>query len=262
MKTRLLLSAIACSTLFAVSCKKEKTSNNDNNSEQMGPQPGKLVHYPFNGNVRDTSGNNLNATFLNNISFTTDRFGRPNEAALFAAGASYSSIAVPTVGSRLSGFPFAVSIWFKTVDPNSSQPILKADGGESFTNSGFWLQLGKAGPGKMTFGFGDNSSLNETAVNTITTPAVFSANTWYHIVVNVRGANDMDFYINGVKNNSCSYAGTATNMVFSTIGNELIGTFGFHPGFNYILNSTLDDYRVYNKILSPQEINALYSFRP
>jgi Concanavalin A-like lectin/glucanases superfamily len=262
MKTTLILSAFLCSSLFVVSCKKEKDKTTGNNPEQMGPQPGKIVHYSFNGNVRDTSGNNLNATYLNNISFEADRFGRPNEAAVFGSGASYSSIAVPAVSSRLSGFPFAVSIWFKTMDPNSSQPILKADGGESNTTSGFWLQMGKVGPGKITFGFGDNTSINETAVNTITTPAIFSANTWYHIVVNVRGANDMDFYINGVKNNSCSYAGTATSMVFCTAGNQLVGAFGFHPGFNSALNGMLDDYRVYNKILSPQEINALYSFRP
>lgn len=262
MKTTLFLSAILCSSLFVVSCKKEKDNNTDNNPEQMGPQPGKLVHYPFNGNVRDTSGNSLNALNVYNIIFEADRFGRPNEAAVFGSGPNNSTIAVPSVSAKLSGLPFSISIWFKTADPNSSQALIKADGGEYNNTSGFWLQLGKVGPGKMTFGFGDNSSLNETAINTITTPALFSANNWYHIVVNVRGANDMDFYINGEKNTSCSYAGTATSMVFCTQANQLIGSFGFHPGFTTFLNGSIDDYRVYNKTLSPQEINALYSFRP
>ncbi len=262
MKTTLFLSAFLCSTLFVVSCKKEKDNNTDNNPEQMGPQPGKLVHYPFNGNVRDTSGNSLNATYLGNISYEADRFGRTNEAIVLGSGNTYSSVAVPSVSSKLAGFPFSISIWFKTVNPASNQTLLKADGGESNTNSGYWLQIGAAGPGQMSFHFGDNSSLNSSSVNTITTPAIFSGNTWYHIVVNVRGGNDMDFYINGVKNNSCSYSGSATSMIFCTAGNQQKGSFGTHPGYPSVFSGTLDDYRVYNRTLNQQEINALYSFRP
>jgi hypothetical protein len=89
--------------------------------------------------------------------------------------------------------------------------------------------------------------------NSITTPAVFSTNNWYHVVVNVRGANDMDFYINGVKNTSCTYDGYGTTMVYTTAPS--MGVIGVFPGAGSAFDGVMDDYRIYKRSFPRRSIS-------
>jgi Concanavalin A-like lectin/glucanases superfamily len=265
MKLNLVTSAVLCSTLIFFSCKKDTTTppipNTD--TELLAAQPDKVAHYNFNGNLRDSSGNNLNPVYVSNITYTPDRFGRSGQAAMFNGPSNISFIAIPSPAAKISGFPFSISMWFKTTDVSRSQTLVKADGGEYNIYSGYWLQIGAAGSGTLSFNIGNNNGENNsTGRNTITTPAILTANTWYHVVVNARGANDMDFYINGTKNNNCIYDGSANTMVFGTQGNQQNGALGFYLYGNSVFEGAMDDYRIYKKVLSPSEILTLYNFHP
>jgi hypothetical protein len=79
-------------------------------------------------------------------------------------------------------------------------------------------------------------------------------------VVNVRGANDYDFYINGTKLTNCTYGGSATAMVFYP--EPVRGIIGNEDGLTVHYGGLLDDYRIYTKVLSPEEVAALYNFQP
>lgn len=259
MKKIFLLSILFSGLLY--SCKKNKTTDPGNTDpELLKPQTNKIIHYSFNGSLIDGSGNSLNGTDSFNITYTADRFGRSNQAAVFGGAANPSWILTPSLGSRITGFPMAVSFWFKASNVIGHQMLIKADGFERTAVSGFRVTFG-ARPGQMGVTFGDKTIGGSTGTNYVVTPQnVISNNTWYHIVVNIRGANDFDFYINGVKNNSCTYGGAATAMVFYP--EPVRGIIGGEDGLPYYFGGALDDYRIYTKALTQEEVSALYNFHP
>jgi Concanavalin A-like lectin/glucanases superfamily len=263
MKTRFLTLSLFVIVL-AASCKKETrtepTPTPNNDPELMAPETNKVAHYSFNGNLNDGSGNNLNASNSNNtLSYANDRFGRVNQAAVFGASGP-TWVSTPSLSSKVPGFPFSISLWFKADGVSSSQTLVRSDGGESSSYSGYWLQLAVAGAGTMSLSFGDNTGASSNSRNTITTSAAITPNAWHHVVINVRGANDMDFYINGAKNNEATYSGSASTMVYNTINTG--GVIGLYPGASSSFAGLMDDYRIYTKALSPTEISTLYNFQP
>jgi hypothetical protein len=254
MKKMTMLTCCAAALLF--SCKKSSTGTA--NDELLGPQANKVLHYSFNGNLSDGSGNGLGASDSFNISYAADRFGRANQAAVFGGASNPSVILTPSLGSKISGLPMAVSLWFKAVSVNTAQVLVKSDGFEKPNASGFRIALGYR-PGQIGFTFGDKTSSSGT--NYVVTPQnVVSADTWTHMVVNVRAANDFDFYINGVKNTNCTIGGTATSMVFYPA--PVRGIIGNDELYNIYYQGALDDYRVFTKVLSQEEVSALYNFHP
>lgn len=257
---RIIFRSILSIILFT-SCKKDKTPQPVNNDpELLGTQTNKVFHYSFNGSLKDGSGNNLNAADSMNITYTADRFGRSNQAAVFGGATNPSWILTPSLGSKITSFPMAVSFWFKPVSVIGHQIIFKGDGFERSAISGFRINFG-ARPGQMGFTIGDKTTGGSTGTNYVVTPQnVITANTWHHVVVNARGANDYDFYINGVKLTNCTYGGFATSMVFYP--EPVRGIMGNEDGSSYFFEGALDDYRIYTKVLSQEEVSTLYNFHP
>lgn len=257
---RIIFLGILSISLFS-SCKKDKTPTPVNTDpELLGIQTNKVFHYNFNGSLKDGSGNNLNAADSMNITYTADRFGRSNQAAVFGGATNPSWILTPSLGTKITGFPMAVSFWFKPVSVVGHQMIFKGDGFERSAPSGFRITFG-ARPGQMGFTIGDKTIGGSSGSNYIVTPQnVITANTWQHVVVNARGANDYDFYINGAKLTNCTYGGSATSMVFYP--EPVRGIMGNEDGFSFFFEGALDDYRIYTKVLSQEEVSTLYNFHP
>jgi hypothetical protein len=263
MKIKQFFMAALCSTVIFSSCKKDKTPDPviNNDPEQLEPQANKVFHYSFNGNLNDGSGSNLNAADSNNITYTADRFGRANQAVLFGSSSTINII-TPSLSSKITGFPCAVSFWFKTEDVSDYQTIIKSDGLERNTYSGFTVQMNSyPGSGILSFSFGNNTGTSSSSYKVITSPEVITSNnTWYHVVINLRTAEDYDFYINGTKYTNCITQGTAASMAFNSPSNGILGLYDGMPNSNF--NGALDDYRIYTKSLTQQEVSELYNFHP
>lgn len=244
------------------SCKKDKTDPPATpDLELLGPEAGKVLHYSFNENASDGSGSGLNPTYTNNLSFTTDRFGRANKAALFGSGGGTSTILTPSLSGKLSGLPVAVSFWIKTDDHSRTQLIAKSDGFERTTYSGYTIYLGAWGDKKISFSFASNSGIGGRDYTVIISPEVITDNTtWYHVVFNIRSATDYDLYVNNVKYTNCTSGGNATTMAFNPPSVGIMGVYDGSPNTNF--TGALDDYRVYNRSLSQQEVNTLFTYHP
>lgn len=264
MKMRFLILSVLTASLAFTSCKKETTKEPEptpTDPELLGPEVNKVAHYSFNSNLNDGSGNNLNASkYDNDAAYSADRFGRANQALVLNATGATSWVTTPSLSSKVPGFPFAISLWFKPTGVTNSQTLIRTDGGESSYYVGAWLQLAVAGLGTMSFSFGDNTGTSSSSRNTITTDAAITANTWHHVVINVRGADDMDFYINGVKNSNYVYSGSAETMVYHPTHTG--GVIGVYPGGSSNFDGLMDDYRIYKKVLSQTEVSNLYNFQP
>lgn len=92
---------------------------------------------------------------------------------------------------------------------------------------------------------------------TLNVSNVFSTdNTWYHLVYLVDRDGGLKLYVNGTLAGSNSLVTTGTNL--PTLSE--INPCGFHSGsFGSRFNGSLDSLGIWNRLLTTEEINALYN---
>jgi Concanavalin A-like lectin/glucanases superfamily len=257
MKMRSLAMPVLVALLAFTSCKKDSKAPTPPApvvaDEQLNPANGKISHYLFNGTIRDTSGNNHHGGEANGVAYGTDRFSRPDRALILNGTTTHFK----TTNIGLS-FPFSFSLWMNAANPSAISSLFQSDRANT-AYYGCWLQLSVASPNKLAFNFGNGTGSSGASRNSLLSSVSLSANQWYHVVINVRGANDMDLYINGVRDNSATYDGSATSVVYAFANpSSVIGT-GFDTQY---FTGKIDDFRVYNRVLSATEVSSLYSFQP
>jgi hypothetical protein len=202
--------------------------------------PDMTALYAFEGNALDTSGNGYDGT-PNALSYVVGKVGA--QAGQFNGTSSYISI------PRSITDNFTVAMWVKTTDTTgtaggqwwSGKGLVDgevggggADWGTAILNGKFVLGVGSAG--------GDTTIASSVNIND---------GTWHHVAAtrnNFSGA--MAVYVDGVLRGS----GTGPTGSRTWPPNLRIGS--LQTGNNF-LNGTLDDVRLYDRILTTNEIAAL-----
>lgn len=209
------------------------------------PTNGLVGWWPFNGNANDISGNGNNGT-VSGAALTTDRNSISNNAYLFNGSSSYINIPNSTslqfnggitfsTWLYASAFPSPVAYWFSK----------GADGGTPYS----WTSSVDAGTKKATVSIFDNNNQNCGASSTTS----LLLNTWIHVVHSFDGSFART-YVNGVLESSisCSYS-TFSNSYALIFGRRHIS------GLPYFWNGKIDDFGLWNRALTQQEITALYN---
>jgi hypothetical protein len=211
------------------------------NSVEVSATPTDMrAYYAFDGNVLDTSGNGYNGT-NNGTIFVTGKVGA--QAGQFNGTSSYVSI------PRSITDNFTVAMWVKTTDTAgtagaqwwSGKGLVDgevggggADWGTAIVNGKFVLGVGSAG--------GDTTIASSMNIND---------GTWHHVAATRNNASGaMAVYVDGVLRGS----GTGPTGSRTFPPNLRIGS--LQTGNNF-LNGTLDDVRLYDRILTTNEIAAL-----
>ena len=201
--------------------------------------------YAFEGNAQDSSGSGNHGT-ANAVSYVTGKVG--SQAAQFNGTSSYVSI------PRSVTDDFTVAMWVKTTDTAGSA------GAQWWSGKG--LVDGEVGGGGADWGtaivngkfvLGVGSASGDT---TIASSVNINDGTWHHVAAtrnNTSGA--MQVYVDGVLRGS----GTGPTGSRTWPPNLRIGSL---QTANNFLNGTLDDVRLYDRILTAGEIAALISRRP
>lgn len=272
IKSTFMAALIAASM---IACKKDKTKDPQltiNPSESATAETGKVMQYNFAGNLDDASGNGLSGTSNNNVTFTTDRFNRSGQAASFDG--ITGAVLFPALFSQQINYPFSISLWFKANQVDSLQTLFLADGMPGYTNyTGFSLQLGGISrSGALSFSTGNNFCACPSARQTSYLENAINPNTWYHVVVTVRedGFEGRDIYLNGVKQINAIPEGTSSIPSLFWLDPEqnnmmVGGTLGinYNPQYNYQkFAGLLDDLRIYKKVLTADDVKALYNWQP
>jgi fibronectin type 3 domain-containing protein len=207
--------------------------------------PGLISAYGFSEGsgttTADASGNGLTGA-LQNATWTTS--GRNGNALVFNGTTSYVDL------GTMSAFPLTSSAtWSAWVFPTGNPP----DDGQIIAKSGNsdgWQLKTTPDTGVRTFGIAVS---NGTAATQRYSKTVLSLNTWYHVagVYNATSAT-LDIYVNGVLDN-----GTLAGTVPTSQNNpaSINVNIGRRQGGYYFIG-TIDDVRVYNRALSPAEIQA------
>jgi len=143
-----------------------------------------------------------------------------------------------------------ISAWVKT-NSDTAQTIFS-------TNNGFGIVIGNGSTGflnnELIIVFGSNG--NRIGYTTATRTELID-NKWHHVVVSGNGSV-YTIWLDGVSKTVT--IGQNGGYGWTSMGGSSasdIGWLGF-SGLGYFMNGSVDDLRVYNRVLSGEEINVLY----
>ena len=205
------------------------------------PANGLVGWWPFNGNLVDESGNNLNGNFftpepsLPSVTLTQDRFLVNNSALSFPGAGMGVALPAPLNGTFTDEMSY--SLWFKQDFLNDFICLLDA------TYSGrICLIAPNSNSIRAYNGAGFYLSGNHPELNT---------NTWKHLVVNY-SQGTISIYLN---NDLIGTLPTGSSFTFPDSQTLL----GIYSGTIYSYIGLLDDLAIYNRALTQQEITNLFN---
>lgn len=217
---------------------------------------GLALHYNFNSQVTDISGNNNHPVF-NNTSFTADRFGNANSAVHFNGTSSY--IQVPNNPSLNFKNTITLSAWVRPTgfyyDICHASSILNKGTADYFPGN-YSLRFDDAlqteGKGCSGDRLKDSLHMNFRATGTPLKPygPFIEKNKWYHVVYTNNGSS-ATLYVDCEIKYTVPFKESFTNKDDLFLGKTNDEFFPFW------FNGDLDDVRIYGTALSKTEVEQL-----
>jgi hypothetical protein len=217
------------------------------------PTDGLVGWWPFNGNANDESGNG-NDGVVNGAMLTEDRFNAQANAYIFDGN---SFIDVQHSNSLTISEAMTFSLWFKQgAMGNTINYLIQKGSGGGCSNSGFHIAVdynfGLIPNGTKLLQFGQNGSCAGIGSE------IFLDESWHSMIIVYNPIFGHKLYIDGVIEeegfpNGCDACVISNENSPMRIG-ALYSSLG---GFNW--NGQIDDIAIYNRALTEQEIQNLYT---
>ena len=206
---------------------------------------GLVAYYPFNGNANDASGNGNNPVTVK-ATLCPDRFGNANSAYFFDGSTSYIDYSAPPL-TQIDNW--TVAAWLMPATLSASQPewaVLVGDDNAVSIGNGYGLGIGGGGNsgGSQLCAFFGGVAFNASGYSFPMT------NEWYYVVM-LRSSGVTTFYVNGLP------LPFSTTDAPNTPTSFRIGSSQGTSGGIRFFNGAIDDVRIYNRVLSSNEIAAL-----
>jgi len=215
-----------------------------------------LLHYAFNGNAIDNSGNNYDGSVFG-ATFGIDRFGNPNSAAYFDGINDY--INFPNINELKPDLPVSFAFWIKFDDATYVNSTVFNTSFEENVNTGVYMNI-QSSTSKYQVSYGDGSNYyTGGSRRTHASDATIEPNEWHHIVIVVNSALNMKMYVDCVEY-SGNYSGSGGQLQYSNHS----GTIGRHD--RSLVNSAdyfkgvIDDFRYWNRELTDDDVFELLGF--
>lgn len=210
---------------------------------------GLVAYYPFNGNAKDSTPYRNNGTLNGTVALTTDRFGRANSAYGFSGTSAYIEVAdKPQINATTGSW----SVWFKpttSLAQDTYSSVISKVNGAANSCPGLMLIWGHYDVDSITVFSKSSPSCGQPQADIDSN----GVNSWQHVVVTFNGNATTNVYING------TFAGSYTPEVnWSFPSAPLRIGKSTDPYFQNFIGS-IDDVRIYNRVLSTTEITALYN---
>ena len=218
---------------------------------------GLVGYWPFNGNTNDESGNGNNGT-VNGATLTSDRSGSGNKAYYFN-GFSYISVANNSTLNFGTG-DYTISAWGNRQGTNQYQNIIsKQLLGPNYT--GWSLNFINNYPRFEAGATNNGSWIGNGEINNVApySNPIYN-DTWNHFVAVFNPSNlVLKLYINGILAITKSTSSSLINP--DNINNLFFGVYqpsGAPSGAEF-LTGMIDDIAIYNRAISANEVQQLYS---
>jgi YVTN family beta-propeller protein len=211
------------------------------------PSDGLVSWWSAEGNANDKFGNN-NGTEMNGATYAPGFVGQA-----FSFDGIDDYIKVPKSANLDVGGQVTIQFWMKSNANNFSSCC------QGLVTTDFYAIEGGSGP---YFYISDNSGQNFHHTRDINQSVPINDGVWYHLAGTYDGTY-LQFYVNGLPwGNPLSYPGTISPMLensFLAIGSEDgRTTCNFCINTRYF-NGLIDEVGIYNRALTSQEINSLYT---
>jgi hypothetical protein len=220
---------------------------------QINLQQGLVAHYPFDGDVKDYSGNNNDGTIIGSPSLATDKWGRTNMCYNFNGTGDY--IRVEHDSTIQPKEAISVSAWVNADDFSSwLMVVCKRNHHASTPGNSYILYASGSAGSNQSWGFGAGSSSTETFA---ISPAVAQTQQWVHLVgtydknaadSNIRMYVDGSLVKVGTANYDLAYSDSSLRIGMAIPGNSL-----------QYFKGKIDDVRIYNRAINEQEVTALFN---
>ncbi len=209
---------------------------------QVNLANGLIAHYSFTGNANDLSGN-ANNFFNNGAALTTDRFGNPNSA--FAFNGTTTSLSAPNP-DILRTEVWSVSAWYRTTSSGTIQRLTNKGGPLTSSTNYMCIMMSPTG---AIYGTIWNGAVEVQCMDT----RVTNDGLWHHVVFIREGVNSriLNLYVDGILRRS-------VNDPYGNLVNASDFTVGRNSQPNQYWNGSIDDIRIYNRILSQEEVCAIH----
>jgi hypothetical protein len=202
------------------------------------PKDGLVAYWPFSATADDESGNSNNGT-ISGVTLAQDRFG--NDRSAFSFNGADNFIQVPH-NALFNSEALTLSLWLKSSSLHYTPLLFKGN-----SNSSSWqYSLMKSSDTIFAKAYQPNGSTYSIATTTI------SPNLWHNITATIENLGAVTIYVDGkLAAKSTSTSGTwqlngGSDLYFG----KALGSAGAYAGI-------LDDIRIYNRILAPEEIAAI-----
>lgn len=221
---------------------------------------GLIAYYNLNGNAGDSSGNNLHGTPTSPVA-TMGHNGIAGSAYLFNGSSDY--ILVPQNNLLAPANELSVSVWVKPLGfwaGRDQGNMIVANGNEA---EAFWQFLYYDGDGlpfvldTTTERVGFSIRFADGTAKGVECPNYIHTNNWYYLCFTYDGAIEK-LYVNNVLVDTAHVSkvmGIPTSPM--TIGRYI------HPSqpttWPYYVNGIIDELYIYNRALTEQEVNILYT---
>lgn len=221
----------------------QKTTSISNYASADTPalEYGLVGWWPFNGDASDASGKGNSGTIIG-ATLTTGQNSTANSAYLFNNSAQNQSIDIPSTFG-LSNAGLTISLWFNNPTATNLGAFIKVGDTSSY---GYGIGIGGTNLGNA----GNNLIIIFESVRWIVTSATISTG-WHSVVFIIDNSGVPSAYLDGVS--AGSYSGTSA--IAPTGDLTQIGGYGTTGHFN----GSIDDVRIYKRVLSSTEITSLYS---
>ncbi|MFA5644672.1 MAG: LamG-like jellyroll fold domain-containing protein [Patescibacteria group bacterium] len=202
---------------------------------------------------KSTSGNDGTGVGGVTIGGATDRHGQAGGATTFDGSNDYIATALINFERNES---FSFSAWVNKNNINTDGIILGNESGDTNTYRGYQFSINSSG--KILFVLrSQNSTLNRLAVNS---DNAITAGEWIYVTATYDGSsstNGVKLYKNGVLQAQTVITNNLTGTTISTevtkIGGRIVALTPFYFG------GKIEDVRIYNRALSEEEVQQLYS---
>ncbi|PHR44765.1 MAG: hypothetical protein COA32_14200 [Fluviicola sp.] len=213
-----------------------------------------LVHYPFDGNAQDISGNEFHG--IPNATLTQDRFGNADSAYYFDGIDDFIDLPIsPVLKPQL---PITFSCWVKFDVIDGYKSVIATNDFATDSHSGAWINVGTSGTFSVSIGnnTGNTSTPNRRGKSGTSN---LLPNVWYHLVAVINGPQDMVLYID-CRDDSGTYNGTASYMAYSSAPGSIGRKDAYYGGPASYFQGSLDDFRYWNRALTQDEVEYLCQF--
>ncbi len=206
-------------------------------------ESGLVAYYPFNGNAEDESENNFHGT-IKNATLTTDRFG--NEDCAFKSDGDDIIQIDHSDFFNIGNSEFTISTWFNR-EAQTNGRIMSFLGSDQ--KNAIQLRFVPTSL-KMIVFVRDN---NGEGVSKIEIPVDIPLNKWTHIIIRRNKDNTVD----AILDNTIYSLGSVNGSIVLDGTNKGFFSDSNSPAFS--MTGIIDDIRIYNRALSPTEVEALYN---